>query len=54
MHCLSVAYSKKWLNYTTAGEHVVIKHTKLPQFNLVKTKEIEGVGKGNILCVTSF
>ena len=47
--CLSVAYSKSLLNYTTSGKHVVTRHTKLPQFNLVKTKETEGIGTGNIL-----
>ena len=51
--CLSVAYSKSLLNYTTSGKHVVTRHTKLPQFNLVKTKETEGIGTGNIL-FTSF
>jgi hypothetical protein len=41
-----VAYSKKLLNYTTDGKHVVTKHTKLPQFHLIETGEIEGESKG--------
>ena len=42
----SFAYSKDWLNYTTDGKHVVIKHTRLPQFDLIETREIEGESKG--------
>ena len=46
----SVAYGKSLLNYTTGGKHVVVGHTKLPQFDLVETREIEGESKCNILC----
>ena len=46
----SVAYGRSLLNYTTGGKHVVVGHSKLPQFDLVETREIEGESKCNILC----
>ncbi|CAB4029526.1 gamma-aminobutyric acid receptor alpha-like, partial [Paramuricea clavata] len=41
----SFAYGRSLLNYTTGGKHVVVGHTKLPQFDLVETREIEGESK---------